>query len=164
MVSTLGILNGVVLTGVRVPYAMAQDGILFSTLGRLHRKTESPVNALLAQGTFSILVVVFSAGFGAIAALFVAVAWFFYALTFAGLLVLKWRDRTTGVPSGTGEGKYRMPLSPWPAVLFIIATVFIVGSEVIFGGREVLIGLVLVALGVPIYWIWNRARGGEPNA
>jgi APA family basic amino acid/polyamine antiporter len=158
MISTLGILNGAVLTGVRVPYAMAKDGILFSALGRVHPRTESPVNALLAQGVFSMLVVIFSAGFGAIASLFVAVAWFFYAVTFVGLLVLQWRERKTGVPSGTGEGTYRMPLSPWPAVLFIIATVFIVGSEVVFGGREVLIGLVLVALGVPIYWVWNRTR------
>jgi amino acid transporter len=157
MVSTLGILNGVILTGVRVPYAMARDRVLFAGLGRIHPRTESPVNALLAQGIFSILVVVFLESFDRIASLFVAVAWSFYAVTFAGLLWLQWRER--GTPRDPEA--YRMPLSPWPAVLFIIATVLIVGTDVVHGGLDVIIGLLLVALGIPIYWVWERLRGGS---
>ena len=180
--STLGILNGSILTGVRVPFAMGRDGMLFRLLGRVHPRTLSPVNALVAQGIFACLVVLFASGFDEIASLFVSTTWFFYAVSFAGLLVIQWRERREGSPQGKrirgdqtpgmlapgggakAEGsRYRMPLSPLPAVLFIVVTVFIIGSDLTFSGRRVLVGMGVVLAGVPIYWIWQalaRPRGG----
>ena len=162
IVSTLGILNGAVLTGVRVPFAMARDGVLFGGLGKISDRTGSPINALVAQGIFAMIVVIFSDSFEQIASLFVSVTWTFYAIAFAGLLVLQWRERKTGVKSAFGDGKFRMPLSPWPAVLFIVVTLFIIGSDLVYGGPQVLVGLGLVALGIPVYWLWNRMRSPRP--
>ena len=155
VVSTLGILNGSTLSGVRVPFAMARDGILFPVLGQVHARTGSPVNALVAQGVMAALVVVFASGFEQVASLFVSVTWFFYALSFLGLVVLQRRERRTGVPSGEAGGGFRMPLSPWPAVLFIVVTLFVIGCDLRFGGPQVLVGLGIVALGVPAYWLWR---------
>src|SRR5262245_12376930 len=91
--SSLGVLNGSILTGVRVPYAMAIGGMLFARLGRLHRRTLSPVNALVAQGFFACLIVAFARTFETIASLFVSTSWLFYAISFAGLLLIQWRER-----------------------------------------------------------------------
>jgi APA family basic amino acid/polyamine antiporter len=158
IISTLGILNGSILTGVRVPYAMGRDGTLPALLGRVDRHTHSPVNALVAQGLFTCLVLVFASGFNQIASLFVSTTWFFYAVCFIGLLVLQRRERRTGVPSGTGEGTYRMPLSPWPALFFAVLTFFVIGSDLILGGPQVLMGLGIIALGVPVYFLWRRLK------
>ncbi len=158
IVSTLGILNGSTLAGVRVPFAMARDGILFPVLGRIHRRTGSPVNALVAQGVVAALVVYFASGFEQVASLFVSVTWFFYAVSFVGLLVLQRRERRTGVPSGEAGSGFRMPLSPWPAVVFVIVTLFVIGCDLVFGGPQVLIGLGIVGLGVPVYRLWKGRR------
>lgn len=147
IVSTLGILNGSILTGVRVPYAMARDGMLFRFLGRVHPRTLSPVNALVAQGAFAGLVLLFARGFDEIASLFVTTSWLFYAVTLTGLAL----DRRRADPQ-----EFRMPLSPWPAVFFVVVTLAIVGSELAFGGWRGLAGMAIVVSGVPIYLIWTR--------
>lgn len=158
VISTLGIVNGSILTGVRVPYAMARDGLLFSPLGRVHPRTLSPVNALAVQGSLSAVIVLFAEGFKEIASLFVSTTWFFYAVTLLGLLVLQRRERRTGAPPGTSGEGYRMPLSPWPAVLFVVVTLFIIGSDLFFGGPRVLAGLGIALAGVPVYWVWRGVR------
>lgn len=149
VVSTLGILNGSILTGVRVPYAMARDGLLPRQLGQVHPKTHSPVNALIVQGIFTCMIILLASGFDQIASLFVSTTWFFYAICLLGLLVLQRREKRTGVPSGTGEGTYRMPFSPWPAIFFVIVVLFAISCDLFLGGPQVLIGLgVIGAIGV----------------
>src|SRR5262249_11489351 len=112
VISTLGILNGSILTGVRVPYAMARDGMLFSFLGRLHPRTLSPVNALVVQGIFTCCVVLFAKGFDEIASLFVSTTWFFYAVSFVGLILLRWRDRKR--PAATASEAATLPTEDRP--------------------------------------------------
>jgi len=169
VVSTLGILNGSILTGVRVPYAMGRDGTLFRFLGRVHPRSLSPVNALVAQGAFACLVVLFAKGFDEIASLFVSTTWFFYAVSFIGLLVIQRRERRDlGVqggypasPARRADAAFRMPLSPLPAVLFILVTLFIIGSDLVFSGPRVLTGMAIVLAGVPLHRVvagLNRRR------
>lgn len=154
VISTLGILNGSILTGVRVPFAMAQGGMLFRSLGRVHARSLSPVNALLVQGSFACLVVFFAAGFDEIASLFVDTTWLFYAVSFAGLLVIRRRERRRPLAEGSGAS-VRLPGSAPAAVLFIIVTLFIIGADLAFSGRRVLIGMGVVVAAVPVYWLWR---------
>jgi amino acid transporter len=164
VVSTLGILNGSILTGVRVPYAMAHDGLLPSAIGRVHSRTHSPVNALIIQGIFTCVIVLVASGFEQIASLFVSTTWFFYAVTFLGLLILQAREKRTGIPSGTGEGTYRMPFSPWPAVFFIVVVLFAISCDLFLGGPQVLIGLgVIAAIGAG-HWLTKGLRRGQAPA
>jgi len=155
VVSTLGILNGSTLTGARVPYAMARDGMIFRSLGKVNARTGSPVNTLLFQGIFTVAVLLFARGFDEIAGLFVSTTWFFYAVSIAGLLVLRRREaRGAGPP----HAEYKMPLSPWPAVLFIVVTLFTIGSDLALGGPRGLIGMGIVLAGVPVYHLWRALR------
>src|SRR5262249_20606043 len=158
VISTLGILNGSILTGVRVPYAMARDGLLPSALGRVHPKTHSPVNALIVQGFFTCLIIVLAKGFDQIASLFVSTTWFFYAICLLGLLTLKRREKLTGVPSGTGEGAYRMPFSPWPAIFFVIVVLFAISCDLFNSGPQVLIGLGFIAALALGHWLVRGRR------
>ena len=153
VVSTLGILNGSILTGVRVPYAMARDGLLPRQLGQVHPKTHSPVNALIVQGVFTCMIVLLASGFDQIASLFVSTTWFFYAICLLGLLVLQHREKQTGVPSGTGEGTYRMPFSPWPAIFFVIVVLFAISCDLFLCGPQVLIGLGVIAAIAAGHWL-----------
>jgi amino acid transporter len=155
VVSTAGILNGSMLTGARVPYAMARDGMLFRAMGRVNGRTRSPVNTLVLQGILTTLVLLFARGFEEIASLFVSTTWFFYAVSIAGLLVLRRRERRRGEAPAAA---YTMPLSPWPAVLFIVVTLFTIGSDLALGGPRGLVGMGIVAAGVPVYHLW-RAVG-----
>jgi APA family basic amino acid/polyamine antiporter len=143
------------LTGARVPYAMARDGMLFRAMGRVNARTGSPVNTLILQGVLTTMVLLFARGFEEIASLFVSTTWFFYAVSIAGLLVLRRRERRCGEAPAAA---YSMPLSPWPAVLFIVVTLFTIGSDLALGGPRGLVGMGIVAAGIPVYHLW-RAVG-----
>lgn len=162
VVSSLGVLNGSILTGVRVPYAMAVGGMLFALLGRLHRRTLSPVNALVAQGLFACLILVFAKTFENIASLFVETTWFFYAVSFAGLLRIQWRE-SRGSRSKEGAGVH-FPFSTPAAVIFILVTLAIIGSDLVQGDWRVRTGMVVVASGVPMYYAWRALTGFRVKA
>src|SRR5262249_29740875 len=147
VISSLGVLNGSILTGVRVPDAIAVGGMLFAPLGRLHRRTLSPVNALAAQGLFACLILVFAKTFENIASLFVETTWFFYAVSFAGLLRIQWREsrgRGDGTRAGDRTG-VRFPFSTPAAVIFILVTLTLIGSGLVHGGWRRRAGMVCVA-------------------
>lgn len=166
VVSSLGVLNGSILTGVRVPYAMAVGGMLFAPLGRLHRRTLSPVNALLAQGFFACVILVFAKTFENIASLFVETTWFFYAVSFAGLLWIQRREARapgTGAHANQGTGA-RFRLSTPAAVIFILVTLTIIGSDLVHGDWRVRIGMIVVAAGVPMYHVWRALAGFRVKA
>lgn len=154
VVSTLGVLNGSILTGVRVPYAMAVAGMLFAPLGRLHRRTLSPVNALVAQGLFACVILLVAETFEQIASLFVDTTWTFYAVSFAGLLWIQRRESRTR-RADPAESDVRFPFSTLAAVIFILVTVVIVGSDLVYGNWRVRTGMVVVAAGIPAYHIWR---------
>jgi APA family basic amino acid/polyamine antiporter len=172
VISTLGILNGSILTGVRVPYAMSRGGMLFAALGRVSSRTQSPVNALIAQGVFSCLIALGASGFDEIASLFVDTTWLFYAVSCAGLLVIRRRDRAAAraarptaaqsPPSAAAEAApagQRIPFAGIAAWLFIVVTLLIIGTDLMFSGPRVLVGVGFVALAIPVYYLWRALRG-----
>ena len=138
IVSALGALGGVILAGPRVYYAMAQDGLLFRWLGDVHPRFQTPHRAIVLQAVWSCALVVT----GTYRQLFTRVVyteWIFFALMTAGLFRL--RLRTWG-----------HPLVP---LVFIAATVIIVANQFAAAPVESLIGLLIVAAGLPVYWLWS---------
>ncbi|MEZ0336495.1 MAG: amino acid permease, partial [Gemmatimonadales bacterium] len=85
--------------------------------------------------------------------------WIFFGLTVAGLFVYRTRDRKAGIAAPPGA--FRTPGYPWTPALFVVAAVFVVASSVATNPRNALIGTLLLALGVPVYWYWKSytARG-----
>jgi APA family basic amino acid/polyamine antiporter len=151
MLSSLGGLTGIVLAGPRVYYSMAQHGLAFGWLGRVHPRYRTPSNAIVVQAAWASLL----AATGAYRELFTRVIyteWLFFALLAAGLFVL--RRRPGYAPA------YRTWGYPAVPAIFIAASLAIVINQIVRTPLEALSGLGIVALGVPIYYLSGlRAQG-----
>ena len=149
MMSSLGGLTGIVLTGPRVYYSMAQDGLAFRWLGSVHPVHRTPSNAIIAQAVWASVL----AATGAYRQLFTRVIyteWLFFALMAAGLFVL--RRRRGYRPS------YRTWGYPIVPIVFIVVSLAIVVNQLISDPKDAMLGLGLVAIGAPIYYLWHANR------
>ena len=150
MFSTFGGLSGIVLTGPRVYYSMAQDGLLFQWMGATHPRFHTPHRAIVLQGIWSSVLV----ATGTYQTLFTRVVyteWIFFALMAIGLILL--RRRPGYAP------RYRVLGYPLIPVLFVISSLGIVANQVLLDPRHSAAGLALVLTGWPVYrlWVWWRS-------
>jgi APA family basic amino acid/polyamine antiporter len=150
MFSTFGGLAGIILAGPRVYYAMAQDGLLFKWFGEVHPRHRTPHRAIILQAIWSSGLV----ATGTFRALFTRVIyteWIFFALMAIGLMVLRRRPNVTR--------QYSIPWYPLAPLLFIASSLAIVANTLISNPKDGSIGLGLVLIGLPVYWLWLRGRG-----
>jgi len=156
MLSSLGGLTGIVLAGPRVYYSMAHDGLAFGWLARVHPVYRTPSNAIVVQAVWASLL----AATGAYRELFTRVIyteWLFFALLAAGLFVLR---RRPGYHPAYRTWGY--PLVP---AIFIAASLAIVVNQIVRTPIDAMSGLGIVALGVPIYYLWiGAAKRSGPYA
>ena len=149
MVSSIGGLTGIVLTGPRVYFSMAEDGLAPRWLGYVHPVYRTPSHAIAAQAVWSSVL----AATGAYRELFTRVIyteWLFFAVLAAGLFVL--RRRPDYRPSYRTWGYPAVPL------IFIVASLAIVINQFVSTPAEAAAGLGLVALGAPIYYLRHAYR------
>jgi APA family basic amino acid/polyamine antiporter len=155
--SAFGALNGTILAGPRVYFAMAEDGLAFRWMGRIHARYKTPGLSIVAQAIWSSALV----AMGTYRSLFTRVIyteWVFFALMAIGLL--RWRRKAGTTPRMLAGG----PLLP---VLFIAACALILYTQIATDPKESAKGLLLVAAGFPVYLLWKRAKsspGAIPNA
>ena len=137
ILSSLGVLNGVILAGPRMYYAMAQEGLAFPWLGRIHPRFHTPHIAIAFQALWSSFLV----ATGTYRELFTRVVyteWLFFALMAVGLLRLRGRKN---------------PLIP---LLFIAASIAVALIQISANPRQAASGIILVLLGLPVYFFWTR--------
>ena len=149
IVSTVGSLTGIVLTGPRMYYSMALDGLAPRALSRIHPVYRTPAVAVVAQGVWASVL----AATGAYRQLFTRVVyteWLFFALMAAGLFVL--RRRADYQPA------YRTFGYPLVPLIFIVASLGIVIHQFVVDPREAMIGIGLVAVGLPAYYLLVSSR------
>ncbi len=145
--STFGALSGIVLGGPRVYYAMAQDGLLFRWVGRVHPRYRTPHRAIGLQAIWSSVLV----STGTYHALFTRVVyteWIFFGLMALGLMMLRRR------PGLVRE--YWIWGYPWVPIVFALSAFAIVANQIVADPADSGIGLGLVLIGLPIYLIWGR--------
>jgi basic amino acid/polyamine antiporter, APA family len=149
LVSTFGAVNGIVLSGPRVYYSMAEDGLLFSWVGAVHPAFGTPHRALVLQAVWASILAL-TDSYRALFTRVIYTEWIFFALMAAGLIRL--RRRPGHQPA------YRIWGYPVVPVLFVLAAVVIVVVQVLSAPRDSAVGLGLVLLGFPIYLLWSRKR------
>lgn len=149
VVSALGALNGIILAGPRVYYAMAQDGLAFGWLGAVHPRRQTPHLAIAAQAVWSCLLVATNS-YRELFTRVVYTEWLFFAVLAIGLFVL--RRRTGWQPRYLGRA---FPLAP---LLFIVASLAIAANQIRVSPRGSVTGLGLLLLGVPVYFSTAKAR------
>jgi APA family basic amino acid/polyamine antiporter len=147
MFSSFGGLAGIVLAGPRVYYAMAQDGLLFKSFADLHPRFGTPHRAIVLQAIWS-SVLVATGTFRALFTRVVYTEWIFFALMAIGLMLLRKRTDVSR--------QYSIPLYPVAPLLFIVSSLAIVVNTLISNPKDASIGLGLVLIGLPVYFLWLR--------
>lgn len=151
LISTFGCVNGMILGGARVNYAMAREGLFFRACSKLHPRNGTPAVALVYQGAWSMLLAL-TGSYSALLTYTTFASVFFGGLTVAAVFWLRWRQPYRPRP-------YRCwgyPITP--AAYLVICLAFLV--YVIQGApRETGFGMLLILSGVPFYWWWRGKRG-----
>lgn len=147
MISTFGCINGLTLSGARVYYAMAGDGLFFKKASVLN-KNGVPQYALIIQAVWTSLLTL-SGSYGDLLDYVVIAVLVFYVLTVAGVMVLRRKQPNA-------ERPYKVWGYPVVPVFYIGMAVFICINLLIYKSAYTLPGLGIVALGVPVYYWINR--------
>jgi APA family basic amino acid/polyamine antiporter len=148
VISGIGSLNSSVLSGARVPYAMARDGIFFKIADGIHPKFLTPARALIFQGVLASLMAL-SGTFEELTNLFVFAAWIFYG--FAVVALFRLRKTEPGMPR-----PYRCPGYPWVPGTFVAGALALTISLWLQRPGRSSIGLLLIVAGLPFYRHWAK--------
>ena len=157
-ISTLGFLSQSMLTAPRVYFAMADDGLFFKGVARLHPRTRVPAAAIALQG-FVAIVIAASGRYEQILNYVVSIDSIFFGLTAACLFGLRKRG---GLTNENSEGMgYALKVSAVVIILFIAAEWLVAASAIYKAPGNSLIGVAILVAGIPIYffWRWRNKRG-----
>src|SRR5215470_8401530 len=146
-VSTLGFLSAGVLTAPRVYFAMAEDRVFFRQLAWVHPRTRVPVVAIVVQSAWT-MVIMLSGTYERIVDYVTSMDWIFFGLSASCLFVLR---RRQSVFDGL-----RVPGHPIITGLFCLACAGVVANTIYKFPENTLIGVAILAAGVPVYYIWKR--------
>jgi APA family basic amino acid/polyamine antiporter len=154
MVSCLGALNGSMMTGPRIFFAMADRGLFFRSIARVSPRYQSPSVAIWFATALGVVYVLFN-DFQQLADKFILGIWPFYALAVAAVFVLR-RTRPDL------ERPYRTWGYPVVPVMFLLASVGMVLNALWTDPVNTGVTFGIILLGLPVYLIW-RAKGGAPG-
>ena len=154
MLSTLGTLNGSILTNPRVFFAMAADGMLFRKVAAVHPKYQTPYVAILLASVLGIIFVLMRT-FEQLADTFVTAILPFYALGVASIFVFRRRGYSP---------PFRAPLYPFAPILFVVATAYLLANALIDDSSRLptLAIFGVIAVGIPVYFA-TVGRGPGPR-
>ena len=153
MISVFGCNNGLILSGARVYYAMARDNLFFSAVGRVHPRYRTPVISLLVQGVWASILTL-SGTYSQLLDYIIFAVLLFLMLAVAGLFVLR-RKRPEM------ERPYRAWGYPVLPALYLVLAGFIEVNLLIYKPEYTWPGLIIVLLGLPVYYLWRRLPGTQ---
>ena len=148
VVSTLGFLSQSVLTAPRVYFAMAEDRVFFRQLAWVHPTTRVPVVAITLQSIWTV-VILLSGRYDQILNYVTSMDFIFFTATASCLFVLRRKD-------GGQTTYFRVPAHPWTTGFFCLCSAGVVANAIYLYPNNTLIGLAILATGVPVYFIWRR--------
>jgi APA family basic amino acid/polyamine antiporter len=156
LVSIFSAMNGLVLTAPRLYFAMARDRLFFARLAKVSERLGTPASAIVLLSSWSVLLAL-TGTFQQLLTYVVFAGWIFYGL--GALAVFASRRRR---PNAVRP--FRTPGYPVTPVLFALAAALLVANTLYAQTRQAAIGLAVVLLGTPVYYLWrtrSRRREGE---
>jgi APA family basic amino acid/polyamine antiporter len=153
MISTFGCNNGLILSGARVYYAMARDNLFFKRAATLHPTYRTPSTALVAQAIWT-CVLCLSGTYGQLLDFVIFAALLFYMLTAIGIFMLRARRPQA-------ERPVKAIGYPWLPGLYVLLTGLLCVNLLVQPAQQRYagLGLIIVALGVPVYYVWRKYAG-----
>jgi APA family basic amino acid/polyamine antiporter len=155
MVSSLGALHASVMSGGRIPFAMAREGLFFRGLAAVSPRTRVPARSILAGGALA-SVYALSGTYDTLTDAAMFASWIFYGLAVATVFVFR---RT--MPDAPRP--YRALGYPWVPMLFLGVTAWLIVNTFFASPRLALFGVLLLAAGLPFFWWWTRAGSTTPG-
>ena len=154
MISTFGTLNGSVMTGARILFAMAADGLLFKPVATVHKKFQTPSVAIALEAGLGVLFVLLGT-FEQLADAFVTAIVPFYALAVGSVFVFRRRPEY--------KPPFRVPGYPVVPAIFIVATILLLGNAIVDPTSRTptlsVLGVILV--GIPMFYFTRNRGNGE---
>jgi basic amino acid/polyamine antiporter, APA family len=144
-------LNGTVMSGGRVPFAVARDGYFFKALAEVHPRFHTPALAIVVQAIMAIVLLLIGGAFKDLFSLAIFAEWLFYMVAASTIFVFRWREPNRPRPYRT----WGYPVIP---ALFILAAGVLLYYTFTDNIRNSLIGLVVILLGVPVYLEFSSRR------
>jgi APA family basic amino acid/polyamine antiporter len=148
-ISALGALHVVVLTGARIPYAMARDGVFFEFAKRVQPSFRTPSGALIFLGSLAALLAL-SGTYEELYSLFVFGVWIFFALTAIALFRLRRKEPNLSRP-------YRAWGHPWTTLIFLAAAVALTVNLWMVRPARSSLGLAVIVAGIPFFCRWRKS-------
>lgn len=147
--SMLVTLNGTIMSGARVPFAVARDGYFFSSLAQVHSRFHTPANAIIIQAVLAVLLLLLGGNFQQLFSLAIFSEWLFYMI--AGSTVFVYRAREPNA-----ERPYRLWGYPLVPILFVLASALLLYFTFKENLRNSAIGLLIILAGIPVFYAFCR--------
>lgn len=148
MISIFAALNGSILTGARVPFAVARDGLMWPSLGKIHPRYFTPANSIVVLSLWS-MVIVLSGGYDFLFNLVIFSSWILYGMATASVIVLRRKRPDLARP-------YKTIGYPVVPILFVLVTIALLGQTFYDRPGQSMLGLLIILLGLPLYNHWSR--------
>jgi APA family basic amino acid/polyamine antiporter len=167
LISTFGCVNGLVLSGARIYYAMAQDGLFFKSVGTTNR-FQVPAVGLLIQGIWAAALTLprtvtvedgvtkFGNLYGDLLAYVIPADLMFYTLLVGAVIVLRITRPSAARP-------FLTPAYPFPPLLYVVLAVLLIVDLLVVAPSTSGMGFLIVLTGIPIYLVWARKGVGAPS-
>ncbi len=153
MISIFAALNGSILTGARVPFAMARDGLFFKSIGVVHPNHFTPATSILALSGWS-MVLVLSGKYDQLYTYVIFASWILYGMATASVIVLRRKRPDMARP-------YRALGYPVVPMVFVLVAALLIFNTLRESPRESIMGLVLIGAGLPFYFYWKKKNSAQ---
>ena len=156
-ISMLVTLNGTVMSGARVPFAMARDGYFFRTLAEVHPRFHTPSAAIIVQAILSIILLLLGGNFRQLFSLAIFAEWLFYMIAGSTIFIFRWREPQAARP-------YRVFGYPFVPALFITIAAVLLFYTFRENWPNSGYGLLVILPGVPVFsWFRRRRQAHMPS-
>ena len=150
-ISMLVTLNGTIMSGARVPFAVARDGYFFSALAEVHPRFHTPSVAIGVQAAISIVLLLFGGSFRQFFSLAIFAEWLFYMIAASTVFIFRRRDPQAPRP-------YRVWGYPLVPALFVLSAALLLYYTFTDNLRNSISGCLVILAGVPVFYVFARRR------
>jgi APA family basic amino acid/polyamine antiporter len=154
LLSVIGAINGCILTGARIPFAQARDGLFFSRFGQVHPRFQTPGFAIIAQGIWT-GVLILTGSYETLSSYTMLSAWIFYTLSVLAVWVLRRKQPNTPRP-------YRMWGYPYTLWSFVIVSLWFMADALVTQPKTSLVAFGIALAGVPFYLMMRQMPAVKP--
>jgi APA family basic amino acid/polyamine antiporter len=153
-VSMLVTLNGTIMSGARIPFAVARDRYFFSALADVHPRFRTPSVAILVQAALAVFLLLFGGSFRQFFSLTIFAEWLFYMIAASTVFIFRRRDPQAARP-------YRVWGYPVVPALFVLASTLLLYYTFTDNLRNSALGCLVILAGIPVFYAFARRRADE---